>query len=246
MKKVLLIVCVFFFIGFSAKAQNWGWDQEGEGIHFAYTLQYHSSQYKVFKRPDWQLPFADEQGQVTTGLNGISAEVNPGFGVGMAFLTSIHKQVELRLSPTFVLNDRVLKYSYQQTGGFVPPAYQIEKKVRAAIIDLPLALKLSSDRRKNFGMYVLAGTKYSLNLASSSGEEDVDKVAFEKLLRNKKAFFSYEAGIGMDIHFEHFKLSPEVKYASSFSNVLKQENTAFSTPIDKLLLRNVTFSLYIQ
>jgi len=28
--------------------------------------------------------------------------------------------------------------------------------------------------------------------------------------------------------------------------VLKQENTAFSTPIDKLLLRNVTFSLYIQ
>jgi len=246
MNKLLLIVSVFFFTAFAAKAQNWGLDQAGEGVHFAYTLQYHSSQYKVFKRPDWQVPFTDEQGQVTTGLNGINAEVNPGFGVGMAFLTNIHKQVELRLSPAFVLNDRVLTYNYQQTGGFVPPAYQIEKKVRAAIIDLPLALKLMSDRRKNFAMYVLAGTKYSINLTTAGSAEDADKVAFEKLLRNKTAFFSYEAGIGVDIHFEHFKLSPELKYASSFSNVLKQENTAFSTPIDKLLLRNVTFSLYIQ
>jgi hypothetical protein len=245
-RKTLSLLGLILFLGFSAKAQNWGWDQEGEGVHFAYTLQYHASQYKVFKQADWQRPFFDEQGQVTTGLNAITAEVNPGFGVGMAFLTSIHKQVELRLSPTFVLNDRVLTYDYQETGSFELPAYEVEKKVRAAVVDLPLAVKLQSDRRKNFAMYVLAGSKYSINLSSSGSAEDAEKVAFEKLIRNKKAFFSYEAGVGIDIHFEHFKLSPEVKYASSFGNVLKQENTAFSRPIDKLTLRNVTFSLYIQ
>ena len=245
-RKLPLLVCVFFFVGFAAKAQHWGWDQEGSGVHFGYTLQYHASQYKVFKQQDWQTPFFDQQGQVTTGLNSITADVNPGFGVGMALLTSIHKQVELRLSPTFVLNDRVLTYRYQQTGGFVPPAYKVEKKVRAAVVDLPLAVKLHSDRRKNFAMYVLAGSKYSINLSSAGSAEDAEKVAFEKLIRNKKAFFSYEAGVGIDIHFEHFKLSPEVKYGSSFGSVLKQENTAFSRPIDKLMLRNVTFSLYIQ
>lgn len=245
-KKLFLLVCVVFYVTFSAKAQNWGWDQEGEGVKFAYTLQYHASQYKVFKMQDWQTPFFDKQGQVTTGLNGITAEVNPGFGVGMALLTNVHKQVELRLSPTFVLNDRMLTYQYQQTGGFVPPAYEIKKIVRAAVVDLPLAVKLQSDRRKNFAMYVLAGSKYSINLNSSGQGEDAEKVAFEKLMRNKKTFFSYEAGLGIDIHFEHFKLSPEMKYASSFGSVLKQENTAFSRPIDKLMLRNVTFSLYIQ
>lgn len=246
LKKLLLLVYIIFFVGFAAKAQHWGWDQEGEGIKFAYTLQYHASQYKVFKQQDWQAPFFDEQGQVTTGLNAITSEVNPGFGVGMALLTSIHKQVELRLSPTFVLNDRVLTYRYQQTGGFVLPVYKIDKKVRAAVVDLPLAVKLRSDRRKNFAMYVLAGSKYSINLSSAGSAEDAEKVAFEKLIRNKKTFFSYEAGLGIDFHFEHFKLSPEVKYASSFGSVLEQENTAFSRPIDKLMLRNVTFSLYIQ
>jgi hypothetical protein len=245
-KKMLPLLGLFLFAGCALKAQNWGWDQDGEGIHFAYTLQYHASQYTLTKQQTWQAPFFDEQRQVTPGLNSITAAVNPGFGVGMALLTNIHKRLELRLSPAFVLNDRVLTYRYQQIGGFATPAEETEKKVRAAVVDLPLAFKLNSDRRKNFGMYVLAGSKYSINLSSSGADEDVDKVAFEKLLRNKKAFFSYEAGIGLDFHFEHFKLSPELKYAASFGNILKQENTAFSTPIDKLSLRNVTFSLYIQ
>ncbi|WP_432709113.1 outer membrane beta-barrel protein [Pedobacter sp.] len=245
-RKLLLLVCALFFTGIAAQAQHWGWDHEEEGVKFAYTLQYYSSQYKVFKQKDWQMPFYDESGQVTTGLNAITADLNPGFGVGLALLTNVHKQVELRLSPTFVLNDRVLTYRFQETGGFVPPAYEIKKKVRATLIDLPLAVKLRSDRRKNFAMYLLAGSKYSINLNSAGNGEDAEKVAFEKLVRNKKAFFSYEAGLGIDFHFEHFKLSPELKYASSFNSVLEQQNTAFSRPIDKLMLRNITFSLYIQ
>jgi hypothetical protein len=69
----------------------------------------------------------------------------------------------------------------------------------------------------------------------------------DALLTNKSGFGSYEVGLGLDIYFEYFKMSPEIKWSQSFGNVLdKRELNKFNTPIDKLLLRSIQFSLIFE
>ena len=222
----------------AVKAQNWQWEDDYEAFHFMYTLQYVTSQYKVFPAADWQ-----------TSLSSMRSPVTPGFAVGLGLSKNISDHTEIRLVPTLTLADRILTYGYHSALETTPegvPNYYKDRKVKASLIELPLSLKLKSDRRHNFGAYLAGGLKYSADLSSAKRNNDTDKVASEKMLKNTKSYLSYEAGIGLDLYLRYFKLSPEIKYSSSLNNMLKQENNVFSEPIDRLMLRNVTFSLYIQ
>ena len=68
----------------------------------------------------------------------------------------------------------------------------------------------------------------------------------QQLVRNKNGFGSYEVGLGCDIYFEYFKLSPEIKISNSFGNLLIPEDNPYATPINKLSLHTVTFSLIFE
>lgn len=242
-KLYLMVSCLFILS--TAKAQKWGDYGDDQAIQFTYTLQYLSSQYKVFKTADWQEDFLNNNNR----LNSIRAQSSPGFGIGLGISKSITEHVDVRLIPTLVLNDRILDYSYQKpigTNELGTPVYLQEKKVQAFLVELPLSIKLKSDRRKNFGAYLTGGAKYSMDLSSAKRNDDQDKIALEKTLKNTRQYLSYEAGLGVDLYFEYFKLSPEIKYSSTFTSILKQDNSAFSRPIDKLMLRHVTLSLFIQ
>jgi len=71
-------------------------------------------------------------------------------------------------------------------------------------------------------------------------------LAINKFLKNKKSFLSYEVGIGFDLYFEYFKLSPEFKLSNSVNSILKEEEHPYASPIEKLFLRNFVFSLYFE
>ena len=232
----LLLSCLFFFS--SVRAQNWGWEDDFEAIHFTYTLQYVSSQYKVFPGADWQHALASMRSPVTSG-----------FAVGLGISKNIHENVELRLVPTLTLADRQVSYGFHDMVGISPegsPSYYIDREVKASLLEFPMSMKLKSTRLHNFGAYLIGGLKYSVDISSAKRNNDTEKVPLEKLLKNSKSYLSYEAGLGLDLYLKYFKLSPEIKYSSSLNNILKQDNSVFSQPIDKLMLRNVTFSLYIQ
>jgi hypothetical protein len=66
------------------------------------------------------------------------------------------------------------------------------------------------------------------------------------MVKNVGGFSSYEAGLGCDIYFEFFKLSPQIKVSNSFGNILVPENHPFSAPISKLSLHTVMFSLFFE
>jgi len=67
----------------------------------------------------------------------------------------------------------------------------------------------------------------------------------------KPSFISWEAGLGVEIYFTYFKMSPELKFSQSLSsildhhNVLAQDNQ-FMAPLDKAFLRNIKFSIIFQ
>jgi hypothetical protein len=91
---------------------------------------------------------------------------------------------------------------------------------------------------------MLAGVKYSSAIGSKKNPPEVNPV--DAVLRNKSGFGSYEVGLGCDIYFEFFKLSPELKISNSFNNILVPEANPYATPINSLSLHTVTFSLIFE
>lgn len=249
MKKEITLFLVFFlFITNFIKAQNWGGGIDDEKFNWGFGFQYISSELKITKNRDWRKPYFDNEfgAYVTDTLTAISSPPSVGFGIGFVVNTNLTKNVDIRFTPSLVFNDRLINYDYVDPGIYNPGNLQIQKKVQATMVDFPVGFKLKSDRLMNFRAYMLGGLKYSIDLASSKKTNDADAAPIDKLIKNKKSFLSYEAGLGFDIYFEYFKMSPEVKISYSFNDILKHEDQPYANPIDKAKLRHFTFSLFFE
>ncbi len=246
MKKSLILLFALFGTVINAKAQNWGGGVDERNVHFGFTFQILSSEYKVLKKPDWSDPYYDltagpGSDPINAGLNRITSQEKPGYGLGFVVNKRMSKHTDLRFTPTLVFSNRILNYVY--TG----PSNNWQQVVESTMIDMPLSFKLKSDRRKNFRAYMIGGLKYTMDITSAKKRSNEGKTPMEMVLRNKKNFLSYEAGLGMDLYFEYFKMSPELKYSSSFNSILDRDyNNPYAYPLNKLMLRHVTFSLFFE
>ncbi|HTM98135.1 MAG TPA: outer membrane beta-barrel protein [Pedobacter sp.] len=241
MKKLTLIFIALFFTANLVSAQNWAGGIDDGRYNWGYSFQYISAEYKIWKNTNWRDPYFDSDGnRVTDSLTSISSKPTPGFAIGFVANGKITNHLDARFTPTLVFSDRVTNYTYNIGD-------PIAKKTQATMIDMPVSLKLKSDRLVNFRAYVLGGIKYSLDMASNKKQNNADVLDEQaKFLRNKRHFLSYEAGAGMDFYFPFFKMSTELKVSHSFKDVLKHENTAFANPIEKAKLRHFTFSLFFE
>jgi hypothetical protein len=242
-KNRYLILLLLFFCGNSLFAQSvpaWGGGADQEDLSFGFSFSYVSSYYKIDKRPNWRNPFIDKDGTpVKDSLRSINSANTPGFAVGFLTRYRITDHLEARITPSLIFADRNLNYVYST------PAQNVSKSVQASMVEVPLSLKLKSDRIGNFRAYLLGGVKFSKSL-SNKVNADADFAPEDKLVKNISGFTSYETGLGCDIYFEYFKMSPEIKLSNSFGNVLLHDNNAFSSPIDKLSLHTIMFSLYFE
>ena len=245
MNKILTLLLFSFLIGTTtAKAQNWASGIDDDKFNWGYSFQYVSAEYKIWKTPNWRSQFFDAtSAKVTDSLASISSSPAPGFAIGFVGNRKITNHLDVRFTPSLVFSDRKITYGYKP----IPDGEVIEKKISATMIDLPLSLKLKSDRLMNFRAYVLGGLKYSVNMASAKKQNNADVLdERSKYINNQKSFISYEAGAGMDFYLGFFKMSTELKVSQSFKNIIIQENTAFSSPIEKAKLRHFTFSLFFE
>ncbi|WP_158824840.1 outer membrane beta-barrel protein [Mucilaginibacter lacusdianchii] len=242
-KKVLLVLALCVWMGKAgyAQVQAWGGGADQNDLSFGFSFQYIKQDYKIIKKPDWRTPFVDPETNrnVTTPLTGISSKSVPGFSVGFITRYRLTEHLEARVTPSLVFADRQLDYAFED------PKENISKVISSTQVDMPLLLKLKSDRIRDFRAYLIGGIKYSTAIGSK-GQSDANEALMQKRVKNVRGFASYEAGIGCDIYFEFFKLSPEIKLANSFGNVLVPENHPFSSPIDKLFLHSLIFSLHFE
>lgn len=241
--KAFFAACFFCWLNVLAfgQAPAWGGGNDQHVIDFGFNFQYVSSQYKILKKPDWRAPYTDPQtgGYVSDMLNVLRSPSSPGFGVGFVSRLKLMDNLDLRFTPSLLFVDRNLEYYYANDN----PEMKLQT-VQSTSVDVPLALKLKTDRLHNVRAYLIGGAKYSADIGKRKPDEN--EAPLERLVKNKRNFLSYEAGIGFDIYFEYFKMSPELKLSRSFGNVLERESHPYSQPIDKLLLHNVIFSLLFE
>lgn len=223
MKRLFLIALIVIFSLPSVAQQRWGGGVDYEKIHFGFSFHYVASSFKVFSNDDR-----------------IESPLKTGVGLGLLSDLRLGENADLRFSPTILFAKKKLDYNYD-------PNDPISKIVRASLLELPLTFKFKSDRRENYRIYLLGGGKYSRNVIPKNKSDDSSLSDEEKYVKIKPDFFSYEFGLGVDVYFEYFKMSPEIKWSQSFGNVLdKRDPNNFNTPIDKLLLRSIQFSLIFE
>jgi hypothetical protein len=242
-KNRYLIVILLLFSSNTLLAQvpAWGGGADLTDLSFGFTFSYVNNYYKIDKKPNWRNPFFDPGvgRNITDSLKGIGSKNSPGFAVGFITRYRLTDHLEARVTPSLVFADRSITYSYPN------PDNDVTKQIQSTTVDFPLELKLKSDRVGDLRAYILGGVKYSLAIGSKKNA-DAGLDPLDKLVKNVGGFGSYEAGLGCDIYFEFFKLSPEIKISNSLGNVLVPENQPYSSPISKLGLHTIMFSLYFE
>ena len=244
-RKVAFIFTGMLLAAGSAFAQgNWGGGVDNDDLHFGFTFQYVSSEFKLVKTPNWRSPYEDPDNPgtyLTTPLRSISSPLSPGFAVGFVSDLRLGNHVNVRCTPGFVFADRYIDYEYDD------PAQNTRKIVQSATVDVPLGFKIKSDRRRDFRAYILGGVKYSRDILSKKKLNDSDFGPYDKLVKIKRDILWYEAGVGFYLYLEFIKLSPEIKWVNSVGNVLdRSQINAYNTSLDKLFIRNLQFSLYFE
>ena len=170
-------------------------------------------------------------------------ELIPGFTVGLITDLRLHRYFNLRVTPTLLLGERHLKFkSYDVVSGLL----EDDKVVNmfSLPVDIPVYLRYSGERHGNFRPYVQigAGTYFDL------GRDEQTDVT----LNLSDYYFS--AGIGCDLYFRFFKLSPEIKFNFGRLNVLSPKepteetvaNLKYTNAISRLFSRVLVFSLNIE
>lgn len=252
MKHGYLLVMALLLLCKSVFAQDqvvhaWASGADQRDLSFGFTFQYLSTDFKIDKKSDWRSPFYDPSTgiKLADSLSSISSKASQGFGIGFVTRYRLTDHLEVRVTPTLVFADRFLEYGYAipqtTTAG---TSKLVEKQIQTTMVEFPLSMKLKSDRLGNFRAYILGGVKYSGLIGTK--KTDANASPLDKLIKNSGGFSSYEAGIGCDIYFEYFKLSPELKISNSFKNILVADNQPYTRPIDKLFLHTIMFSLYFE
>lgn len=237
--KALLLFAALLFSQL-VNAQAWGGGADDNKLSFGFSFQYVNQNYKIVKKPDWRKPFYDAElnKNITDSLTSITSRSSPGFAVGFITRYRLSENLEARTTPSLVFADRELNYNYKTK------TQDANRQVQSTTVEIPLLLKLRSDKIGNVRAYIVGGAKYSM--AVGKGQVDENEDPLSRKVRNMRGFASYEAGFGCDIYFEFFKMSPEIKVGNSFGNVLIAENTPFSNPISKLFLHSIMFSLHFE
>lgn len=232
-RKIIFLVLSFVFCYTASMAQLRDIiNQEGHDYkpyHFGINLGYNKSHFSFTHHPRFLQydSIMDVESINSTGIN-------------LAWLVNVRMSdhFDVRLHPLdLTFSEKAFLYSEKYTSDSI-----IEKKVQSITLSFPVQIKFSSDRIKNFKVYTIAGGKFDYDLASNAGARKA-----EDLIKLKRSDLSVELGLGFNIYFPYFVLSPEIKLSSGLVNLHSRDpDLRYSNVIDKINSKMITFSLTVE
>jgi hypothetical protein len=241
------------FLTENVKAQwNTGGEIENRLINFGFILGGNANTFNVVKKRDFQyytIQSAGQGGTVTSGrLKYINSTFSAGFHLGLLANLKISDNLDFMFVPDVNFSDKTLAFAYDSLSSIsgIVLSNPIIKTVQSTYLDLPLLMKFKSDRKGNIRSYIIAGLQYSYDIIPKKKSDDAGFDAVDKLVKIQNSSISYKIGIGLDLYYEYFKMSPEISVTNGLNNILNQDNNPFSSPIQKLIPTSIQFSLYFE
>lgn len=172
------------------------------------------------------------------GYYSVRTDVSPGYNINIVSNLRLTDHFDLRFNPGFASTTRTLFFDIRDPVSL--ERVEVKREVESSFIELPFELKLRSDRIGNYAMYVMAGVKYNMDLASKEDVED------DRVFKIKAADLLYEFTYGWDIYFEYFKFSPQIKASFGFANLKVEDETFLVEGIDKIMTRSIMISFTFE
>ncbi len=189
-------------------------------FHFGFLLSYNTSDFFVKLHPE--APFRDS-------LMVLDHLRQPGFNLGIVASMNINDNVSVRFLPTLSFQERILQYKFLDNEG-QPKFFQ--KPVESTYLEFPILMKLRSDRINNFAVYLIGGGKVSIDMAT---QKDVNQALDDEVvIKLAKYDYSAEVGGGFDFFLPYFKFGIELKAGIGIPNLLIDDETRFSAPVQSL------------
>ncbi|WP_235295668.1 type IX secretion/gliding motility protein PorT/SprT [Portibacter marinus] len=165
------------------------------------------------------------------------SSLTPGLSVHMITNVKIGEFFDFRFTPGFAFSERNLLY--KQTLGVDNVN---RKRFESVFFEAPFAVRYKSLPYRDKRMFVVAGLKYSYDVASTSNSRQA-----AELVKISPHDFQVEGGFGMQMFFDYFIFSPEIKVSQGIGNTLiYNDNIIESRVLEKLLSRVFTISFHFE
>ena len=171
----------------------------------------------------------------------IQTSKESGFNLGIITDIRLGEYTNLRFIPSISFVSRNIDYVIYEKKQLVSRSKQVE----SVFLDFPLLFKYKSERANNFRAYLIAGAKYSIDMAS---QKDVNSLFLvnDILVKIDKTDFLAVFGVGFDFYLTYFKFSPEITFNYGLKNILVQENNVLTKPIDRLTSKIIQISFNFE
>lgn len=232
--KIALIALLFCLAAPSVNAQKYArgnynfLDFQQKAYYFGITLGYNTSRFRVFHSDDFILNDSIATAQAVTG---------PGFNLGIVSNLKVGQYFDFRFLPTLSFAERNIGYTAANSD-----RRPYTRKVESVFVELPFHIRYKSAPFKDKRVFVVAGVKYSFDVASDSRTRQANE-----LVRIAPTDFAFEVGAGVQFFFPFFIFSPEFKVSQGLGNVLiYNDNLDQSSVIEKIISRTFTVSLHFE
>tara|TARA_Y100000385_G_C12854591_1_gene534613 strand:- start:47 stop:802 length:756 start_codon:yes stop_codon:yes gene_type:complete len=204
---------------------------DAKKYHFGFCLAGNQSDYNIVQRAGFS--FSDSLTQIVN-------QPQAGFNLALVASWNMTKNVHLRFLPGLSFQDRTLEYHFQEDDDIDIKS----KRTEAVYLDFPLLLKLRTDRIGNIAAFALVGGKISRDMQSQ--EETNQQLQSEYILRLESGNSSIDIGAGVDFFLPFFKFSIEGKFELGRKNIMIQDESEFSSPLESLKTRSFILSLCFE
>lgn len=161
-----------------------------------------------------------------------------GFTLGFILNARMHDNFDFRVTPQVGFYQRGVEYTFisKTTGAKVADKQMVE----ATFVELPILVKYKSQRRNNFRMYIVGGVKPSISTSNKNKDQRPDKLRFNSY------DLAIDYGLGCDIYFPLFKLSPEIRFSNGLVGMKAPDNNLYANSIQNLRSKTMTFMLNFE
>ena len=227
LKKHIYFTLILFTLVNSSFSQNGKpknlSDFDERPYHWGFILAYNTSTFYLDRAPS-DYTFSDS-------LFSVTPEAVGAFAVGPIASLDLTPNIHIRSGITLAFQDRNINYDFWRKDTLET----IKKKVHSVYTEIPLHLKLRTNRLNNYALYALGGVKFGYDWSSQIGVQET--YDFEDVVKISRNNFAYSVGGGIDFFLPYFKFGIDLRLDVGINNIIIKNNTHFSNPIESLRTR---------
>lgn len=232
LKTLIFLFCLLSSAGLNAqfnKGNHNFRDFQDKAYYFGLTFGYNHSNFQLLHSRKFIL---NDSFNIAEGLGG------PGINVSIIANMKLGEYFDFRFLPGFSFVGRKLYYE-----GVTDDVIR-SNNIESVLVQAPLQVRFKSDPFHDMRIFVLAGAKYTYDVASNAA---IQEEQAKRIIRLSPHDYSVEIGAGCQFFLPFFIFSPEIKYSQGIGNILIYNNSlAPSTVLEKVLSRTFTISLHFE